>query len=86
MMDNPSSNGTPDGQPGQHVPFPDGQDSSLEGCLSVRCPVPSEWAAEVRANIARRAALVAHCRHDWRECIRVLTAAGELEMWKGRDQ
>jgi hypothetical protein len=42
--------------------------------------------AEVRANIARRAALVAHCRNDWRECIRVLAAAGELEMWKGRDQ
>lgn len=44
------------------------------------------YAEQVRADIARRAALVAHCRHDWRECVRVLVAAKEIEGFAGRGE
>lgn len=59
----------------------------------IRCPevIRSEdgekvacYVSEVAAAIARRAALVAHCRHDWRECVRVLVEAKEIEGWSGR--
>jgi hypothetical protein len=41
------------------------------------------YAQEVRAEIARRAALVAHCA-DWKQAVATLIAAKEIEGYAGR--